>query len=236
MLRVVNPEPRPAAAPTLATEAVRVYQRYAAEVVEAFGLCPWAKRARMDGRVRVDAFLDNQPDDAALMAAIHAVSAAEHVDIGLAVWPNWRVEFDEFRDRVAVIIRELDRDGVSPITLAAFHPDAALDTSNPRKLVPYLRRTPDPTIQVVKRAVIASVTRGPETFVSPERQAAFLAGAPLVLRESTSDQVASTNLESVAGGAAESLATVIADIKADRDAAYASVRAQALASQANGSG
>ncbi len=43
---------------------------------------------------------------------------------------------------------------------AAFHPDAEPDTDEPERLIPFLRRTPDPTIQLVRASVLDRVRAG----------------------------------------------------------------------------
>src|SRR5262249_32562635 len=48
----------------LSEEAVRVYRRYQIEIVEALNLCPWAERARLEGRVR-EVVSDFRSDDLA---------------------------------------------------------------------------------------------------------------------------------------------------------------------------
>ena len=54
---------------------------------------------------------------------------------------------------------------------AAFHPEAEMDTSTAPKLLPYIRRSPDPTIQVVRRSVLEAVRRPSDmgtAFLDPD--------------------------------------------------------------------
>ena len=61
--------------------------------------------------------------------------------------------------------------GESPFAMAAFHPDAAADLDDPERLIPFLRRTPDPTIQLVRQEALERVRgRHPQgtAFVDPQ--------------------------------------------------------------------
>ena len=68
----------------LVSEALRVYRRYQHEVVEGFRLCPWAEKARLDGRVREVVRLDRAPDVAPTLVDVDALMDDAQVDIGLA--------------------------------------------------------------------------------------------------------------------------------------------------------
>ena len=59
-----------------AREAVRLYRRYQLEIVEACGLCPWALRARLDGKVRERVLAQGDGTDVSTaVAAVHELVA-----------------------------------------------------------------------------------------------------------------------------------------------------------------
>src|SRR5437773_1075477 len=137
----------------LEKEAIRLYRRYEVEIVEALKLCPWAERARLDGRV-VERVLEWPcPDFARPLAAINELARDSLIEIGLLIFPTARVPRPEFEWFVSRLVdadagaREL---GTVPFALAAFHPDAEPDLSHSERLISFLRRTPDPTIQLVR--------------------------------------------------------------------------------------
>src|SRR5262245_8122359 len=129
----------------LRDEALRVYARYATELVERFDLCPWARRARLDGRTRELVILGRNPQQFAVsLATIEALNDEPHTEVALLIYPELEL------DRLAFegFVRELRaRDaaryefGNSPFAMAAFHPDARADLDDPERLIPFLRRT-----------------------------------------------------------------------------------------------
>ncbi len=286
MTRAPRPEIAPprldsAVASALERECRRVYSRYVTEVVEAFNLCPWAKRARLDGRVRPEVMLDQEPTPAQILERIEQAFVAPDgaarpsgadpdsatrpngADPGSAIRPNgadpgsatrpnsadpgsairidivlillprlvWdRRSFHHFVERVrtghAEIHRHREHGGPPTWAMADFHPDAKPDTQNANRLVAFLRRSPDPTIQVVRRQALDEV-RGEEqqgtVFASPDllnlADLAKLPPSPEPLHE----RVAAANLSTVERVGIEHVAAVLDAIRADRDHAYTRV-------------
>jgi hypothetical protein len=148
---------------TLSREAVRLYRRYQTEIVEALNLCPWAERARLEGRVRETVLFCTGLDEEPALDAIDALAKDPSVEIGLLLFPKLAAGFGEFERFVSTLVtkdaarREL---GAAPFALAAFHPDARADLSDPERSIPFLRRTPDPTIQLVRCEALDRVREG----------------------------------------------------------------------------
>ncbi|MEM9491719.1 MAG: DUF1415 family protein, partial [Myxococcota bacterium] len=146
----------------LRTEAIRVYQRYAIEVVEALGLCPWARRARLDGRVRCEVELAAEPRLERLLPRLAALANDPDTDITLLIFPRLHADPRQFRQFMSEI-----RDGhtadcgaqTNPLLMADFHPDGEPDMASPARLISFIRRTPDPTIQLVRRTALDGVKR-----------------------------------------------------------------------------
>jgi hypothetical protein len=225
----------------LRREALRVYERYTVEVVEAFQLCPWARRARLDGHVRTHVLLDATPAAERVLEQIDEIFRDPRIEVGLILLPRVRWERQPFRRfveevRAAHAARHLAAraSGPPPLAMAAFHPRAPLDLGSAARLVTFLRRTPDPTIQIVRQSALAAV-RGSETSGAVYAPRAVLdlvtrgalgalealAAEPLPM----ADRVAETNLATVQREGAERIQAILDDILADRDRAYAALGA-----------
>jgi hypothetical protein len=211
----------------LEREALRVYERYATEVVEALGFCPWAQRAREEGRVRPLVLTVQAPEPAAALEALAGLEASESVEIGLLIFPRMPLDRRAFARFVAEL-READtarHDGRRPpFALADFHPEVAADTRSPERLVPFIRRSPDPTVQAVRHSALSSVRLSDDSgtrFVDPSR----LLDGPLetllqLPGEPLSRRVARANLRTVEGLGVARVRALTDAIIADRDRSY----------------
>jgi hypothetical protein len=179
----------------LAAQALRLNARYVKEVVIGWELCPWAARAWNDGQVTQRVFTDAEPDVAPVAAFIDELVAKPDAAIGLAIFPRVAgtvAAWEKFAERV--------RRTRGEFLIAAFHPDyvpARGDALSAASLVPFIRRTPDPTLQLVRASVM-------------ER-----------LRGDVSDDVARANFTTVTTRGVGALEALLADIRRDRDASYA---------------
>lgn len=197
----------------LEREARRLLARYQVEVVERFGLCPWAEPARARGEVRVDV-VDADEAGAALDAFLGDASAA----IGLVVMPSFEGDaraLRRFRDEL------LAGERASRLALADFHPDAALDDSAPERLVPWLRRSPDPMLQAVRHETLSSLRRR-ATTLDPAAQVAAIAGRAPPPRADPAAVVAADNF-AIVRAQGDLVAAALDDIARDRAAAYAAL-------------
>ncbi|MGO9838889.1 MAG: DUF1415 family protein [Polyangiaceae bacterium] len=206
-------------------EALRVHRRYQREVVEALGLCPWAERARVDGKVRERVLAQTDDADVApSVAAIGELGDDPSAEVVFLVYPRLRLGrsgFDDFASRVRTADTRRHVLGNVPFVFAVFHPDAEPDTGDPERLIPFLRRTPDPTLQLVRSSAldaVRSVSSQGTQFVSIAAVEASLAGAaPLPpLRE----RIARANLATTTRMGIDALRRVLDDIRHDRDQAY----------------
>ena len=214
----------------LAAEALRVYRRYAIEIVEGFGLCPWAERARKSGRVAERVLLQKSSDPTAALDCVRTLGTDPNVEIGLLIFPRLTIGHLAF-EHFTALVREQDAQrhplGAIQFAMAAFHPEAEADLSNPERLIPFLRRTPDPTIQLVRRSALDKV-RGKSSqgtgFVDPTALGALEA---LALTGETHDElslrerIARHNHETVLAAGVDELRARLLDIHSDRRLAYA---------------
>ena len=197
----------------LEREARRLLERYQVEVVDRFGLCPWAQPARARGEVRV-AIVDAGGAGDALDAFLADAKAA----IGLVVLPRFEGDARALR-RLRDELLASERARV--LALADFHPDAARDDATADRLVPWLRRSPDPMLQAVRHETLASLRRA-TTTLAPAAQVAAIAGRAPPPRVDPAAAVASANLALVRAQG-DAVAAALDDIARDRDATYAAL-------------
>ncbi len=224
----------------LRDEALRVYHRYATEVVEPLGLCPWAKRARMEGRVTRRVILQSRPTAEDVLPHLDAVAAAGNIQVSLLLFPRFDVELNEFR-RFATAVRQADGarfpPGEAPLYMAEFHPRAALDTGSPARLISFIQRTPDPTIKLVRRSGLDAVREREQSgtmYLDP--QALMSGELPEPPELPLHERIARTNFETIEEYGFERLSAIMDDIKRDRDRSYARVLADMSPSGEQSSG
>jgi hypothetical protein len=217
--------------PELVTEALRVYRRYAVEIVEAFGLCPWAARARQSGRVSERVLLQKGSDTAPALDCVSELAGDAKVDIGLLIFPLLTLDPLAF-EHFTAFVRDRDAErhplGKIPFAMAAFHPAVEADLSDPERLIPFLRKTPDPTIQLVRRSVLEKV-RGKSaqgTGFIDEAQLEALEAVGAVATEGHDEQslrerIAQANYQTVIDTGLVTLRARLDDIRQDRMRAYA---------------
>jgi hypothetical protein len=216
--------------PAFIDEVLRVHARYAGEVVEAFNICPFARHARLAGRVAHRVLL--QRDDAlseTLAILEELVAEPPTLEIAQLIYPNLAItprELDWFLHRV----REAEaarRPGEPVFVMAAFHPDGPLDARSPERLVAFLRRTPDPTLQLLRFARLQQMRD------DAAHGTAFLDVRSLSLEEllaapppplGLAERIARDNHAMAQRVGLARLEAVLADIRTDRDRSYARFR------------
>jgi hypothetical protein len=186
------------AAEALAAEALRVNARYLDEVVVGWGLCPFAERALSAGEVERRVLLDDPPEPARVVAAVAELGAIDTATIGLLIFPRARLSSAAF-DALAESVRRDLRSRA--FLVAAFHPLASSSFSTAPQLVSFLRRTPDPTLQLVRAQVMERLPPG------------------------VSAEVGRQNFATVSARDPARLDALLRDIRRDRDESYARLAA-----------
>jgi hypothetical protein len=205
----------PAGRPAQAREVRRVLDRYLVEIVEHYELCPWARSSRTGGELAVEILWGVPTVEDWLAASVRAFTDPA-IRVAMLVAPELvitRTALHEVRDRVA---KRADALGI-----AEFHPAATYDGQTPARLVPFLRRSPDPLLQCVPLALLDQV-RGPPLTVQRSEQIAMLvkAGGVHAVKPPLSDRIAIANHARVSQHECEAK---LAAIMSDRSAAYARV-------------
>jgi hypothetical protein len=212
----------------LEREALRLHARYTIEVVEALGLCPWAADARRAGRV--DTHVSRcASKELALAASLESLQSLAHnsdIDVAFIVYPLLDLDRLAFAHFVAEL-RAADAAryavGQTVLALAEFHPNAAVDLASAERLVPFLRRTPDLTLQIVRRSALHAVRMSEDQGTSfidlsqfPLEKLASTPAAPPPL----ATRVANNNLRTVTRMGTSALSECVESILADRHASY----------------
>ena len=218
----------------LRSEALRVYRRYMVEVVEGFTLCPWAAPARRAGHVVEHVILaENQANPEQSLALLGSLAEQLQTEIALFIYPDLELDRLAFESFVRTL-RERDAArhevGTIPFAMAAFHPDARADLNEPERLIPFLRRTPDPTIQVVRVSALDRV-RGSSPEGTQFFDLANLGTLPLPQKEPISlrQRIAQANLDTALEVGVDTLEALFQDIRRDRDESYARIRRKPVA-------
>jgi hypothetical protein len=208
-------------------EALRLHHRYEREIVDALALCPWARGAQVGGSGRTRVLLQSAPDDlGASLASFASLAADSRVEVAFVIYPRLSVDrrgFEEFAASVRVADAAGYELGRAPFVFAAFHPEAEADVREPERLIPFLRRTPDPTLQLLRASVLERVRgRAPQgtQFADLASLASPEAEAPRVpLRE----QIACANLATVQRVGLDEVKRRLDDIRRDREQTYATL-------------
>ena len=214
--------------PRFISEAKRVHLRYLVEVVEAFGLCPWARDARIKGRVNLHVTFVTVCDPLLLLAEVDACMRDGATESGMLICPLLsNMSAKTFR-HLSAAIRAADEArrprGEQQIAIADFHPIAAADLTTPERLVPYLRRSPDPMLQIVRTDVLARVRHSEEhgtAYIDPAQLASLALDQLSPQTPALAARVAQSNLRAVRSCGVDKLEAVLSDIHADRARAYA---------------
>jgi hypothetical protein len=206
----------------LERETLRLNRRYLREVVERFALCPWAERSRRDGNVAECVFQQETTDDfAPSLDRLTELAERLEIEVALFIYPCLtlgRLEFEHFARELRVLDHDRHEVGRVPFALAVFHPDATPHLDDAERLIPFLRRSPYPTLQVVRTSALDRV-RGSEpegtAFLDLELLGlpSMSAPTPLSLRE----RIARHNLATVEREGVSTLEGVIRAILRDRD-------------------
>jgi hypothetical protein len=194
-------------------EVRRVLDRYLVEVVETYDLCPWAKSARLGGEVAVE-ILWGTPTIEAWTDAARGLLARRETRVAMVLAPEIEAPPAELR-----VIRNRVSSRITTAGIADFHPDVTADTASPARLVPYLRRSPDPLLQLVPLALLDSV-RGASHSPAIMDQAQILSGQAPPPRIDVADRIAEQNHGRVTARL-EAFEAVLAAIAEDRRTSYA---------------
>jgi hypothetical protein len=195
-----------------AAEVRRVLERYLVEVVEKYELCPWAKPARLGDEVAIEV-LWGTPTVEAWAEAARGLLGRATTRVAMVVAPEIESTPAELR-----LIRNRVATRIPTAGIADFHPDATADVASPARLVPFLRRSPDPLLQLVPLSLLDSV-RGALPAADLAAQAEMLSGQAPPPRGDVADRIAAENHQRVTRLMGD-FEAVLAAIAEDRRRSY----------------
>jgi hypothetical protein len=195
-------------------EVRRVLERYLIEVVEAWGLCPWAQSSRLRGELVIEICFGPVCAPSLVCERARAALAVPTARVIMLVFPELAGgsgAIGALRDQVALRVPEAG--------VAAFGPASGHDLSSPAKLVPLLRCAPDPMLQLVPFWLLDEVKQPPAP-ISALEQARALAGRSAPTAPSLVERIAARNHEVVTADRAQRLLDTLAQIADDRATSY----------------
>jgi hypothetical protein len=133
----------------LAREALRLHQRYQRELIERFSVCPWATPARAADRIRAHVVIDAMPDMETLASIVRRWADDEHAQVAFVIVPRFDRGIDAF-EKWAADVGALQQE---VFLSAPFHPDVSPTAGT----IHFLRQTPDPTVQLVRRVRLEEI-------------------------------------------------------------------------------
>ena len=175
--------------------------RYLA-VVERLSLCPFARLCRESGKLERQVLPGSAGLLQAALGAVQRIEALpeESVEVGLLLFPGFASDLRAFEAFCLEV-----RAGCRDFFCVPFHPDLPEDLADEHRAVGFIRRAPDPTLQLVRKSLLERV-RGEQGSVFVD--ASKLSHEQLMTLEpptSLSDRIASDNLASVRKASADAL-------------------------------
>jgi len=192
--------------------------RYVSEFIEALNLCPYAKRTREAGRLQRVVLLEEggAPGTPQFEAAIVALDGAfarferlpeDSIEVGLVILPalapalalgiEGAHAFEALLGAARARMQARHPNGDTPFYCVPFHPHFAEDLADEHRAVRFIRRSPDPTVQLVRASVLRAVRgSGASDYVdvagmSPAELLAVTAPVPV------SDRIGQANLRTL---------------------------------------
>jgi hypothetical protein len=189
----------------IANVALARNDRYLRDFVEALRLCPFAKACREEGRLdRRVLFAEDERLGQLAAAFVQTVlgelaTVAAQVEVALFIFPlaptgsvDAAREFEAFGRAV--------REGMPKPAVfycVAFHPDLPRDLRDAHRAVPFVRRSPDPTLQFVRIATLDAVRgKDGDRYVDPSSLTPDVLTS-LEARQSLSDRIAEENFRTL---------------------------------------
>ena len=162
----------------------------------------------------------------AVVRRLIELEADTDADIGLLVFPELtlgRLEFQHFGARVRAEYEPPGTRRAHGFALADFHPDAHPDLEAAERLVPFIRRSPDPTLQLIRYAALEAARLGSpgSRFFDVSTLSAFELGSLPTRIEPVHERLARANLQTVQRVGVARVCHVLDDIVRDRDESYA---------------
>lgn len=199
----------------LRREALRLHERYHRELIEQFSVCPWAKPARAEGLTRAHVVTQEVCGPDELTPLLVDWANDETVEVAFVIAPRFSDGADAFSDWATSIAAPLKDVFLS----APFYPSGSESAGS----IHFLRQTPDPTVQLVRRTRLEEIrAQDPPHYRDPfdldlNELAAKKPPQPVAA------SVVSHNERMLARQGRAQLQEIIDDIRQDRQRSYARI-------------
>jgi hypothetical protein len=190
---------------------LRINERWIHEVVERFGICPFAEPAMKTGAVARRVLFE--PERA--RGVVDELAADGKIEVALLIFPTVRMDASEFDAWCAPL-----RAAHPAFVAAVFHPDAPYELTTPAQAVGFFRRAPDPTLQLVRVSVLDEVRGRGGKFMFDFSAAAWEELKKREHRLPTSERIARDNHMLLLREGISTLQAIYDDIRADRQRSY----------------
>ena len=190
--------------PAAAAAALARNDAYLRTFVEAFHVCPFAQACRTEGRLHREVIEGTVPAIEAVLAdRIDALHRREDAfEIGLLLVPGYCAGPAAFERAVAQAadgVRQgrAARGEAMDFHVVAFHPELPWSDGDGYRLIGLLRHSPDPTVQLVRIAVLDALRgagAGPPRWVDASDPAALAQLEAAQLAQPLSERIAQANL------------------------------------------
>lgn len=197
----------------LRREALRLHERYHRELIERFAVCPWAKPARAAGRTRAHVVTNASFSPGELESVLVSWADEEAVEVAFVIAPRFTEGADAFTDWARSIAEPLDE-----VFLAApFHPSASDSAGS----IQFLRQTPDPTVQLVRRTRLEEIRAQDPPHYRDIFEVDLHDLESKKAPQTVAASVVSHNERMIAREGRAEIQRVVDDIRRDRDRSYA---------------
>jgi len=196
--------------------------RYLRDFVERLHLCPYAQRCRETGKLQ-RRVLWRREDAVAAIREIEALPE-DAVEVALLIFPAEPATGDASARAFTAFCAELREQmsaahgGQAPFYAVAFHPDLPRDLLDANRAVHFIRRSPDPTLQLVRASVLQAVRGrddGGSRYLDPAGLSLEQAMA-LASPASLADRIARANFSTLQREGAEQVEALLESLR-DRD-------------------
>jgi hypothetical protein len=184
-------------------------------LIETFEFCPFALRCRETGGLHRRVLLFETPDETAVLQAIAELEqpAFAAVEIGLLLQPKLTLRYEAMEQFAASLRQRMKESQLREFFIVAFHPEAPVDTTTPERLVSLLRRSPDPTFQLVRGSLLDRVRGGSGDTRWIDLKKTDLRAPPPPPPPSLSEKIGAQNAETVQRLGADRLVELLAELR-----------------------
>jgi hypothetical protein len=198
-------------------EVLRINERWIREVVERFGICPFAEPALKAGHVARRAIVgrDDAERAAAARVLVEELARDEKIEVALLIFPSVTMSADAFDAWCAPL-----RAAHPAFVAAVFHPESAYDVATAAQAVGFFRRAPDPTLQLVRVTALDAVRGSGGKFMFDFSAEAWAELKKREHRLPTSERIGRDNHAMLMREGISTLQAIYDDIRADRQRSY----------------